>query len=99
GQGLGTIQNDDAGSGPVLSINDVSMNEGNAGTTTFTFTVQSSLPAPAGGITFDIATQDSSATTANNDYVAHALTAQTIPAGQQIYVFAVTVNGDLLIEP
>lgn len=99
GQGLGTIQNDDGGSGPALSINDVSMNEGNAGTTTFTFTVQSSLPAPAGGITFDIATQDSSATTANNDYVAHALATQTIPAGQQTYMFAVTVNGDLLVEP
>jgi uncharacterized repeat protein (TIGR01451 family) len=99
GQALGTIQNDDVGSGPTLSINDVSMNEGNAGTTTFTLTVQSSSPAPAGGITFDIATQDSSATIANNDYVARALTAQTIPAGQQTYVFAVTVNGDLLLEP
>ncbi len=43
GQGVGTIQNDDS---PTLSINDVSASEGNAGTTTFTFTVTSSLPAP-----------------------------------------------------
>jgi uncharacterized repeat protein (TIGR01451 family) len=99
GQGLGTIQNDDVEPVPALSINDVSLNEGNAGPTTFTFTVHSSLPAPAGGITFDIATQDGSATTANNDYLARALAAQTIPAGEQTYTFEVTVNGDLLVEP
>jgi uncharacterized repeat protein (TIGR01451 family) len=83
----------------ILSINDVSVNEGNNGPTTLSFTVSSSTPAPAGGITFDVATQDNSATTANNDYFARTLTAQTIPAGQQIYTFAVTVNGDLLVEP
>src|SRR5204863_7124230 len=54
GQGQGTIVNDDAA--PNLTINDVSLNEGNAGTTTFTFTVSLSAPAPAGGVTFDIAT-------------------------------------------
>jgi hypothetical protein len=99
GQGLGTIQNDDSAPAPALTINDVTANEGNAGATTFTFTVNSSLPAPAGGITFDIATQDGTATTANNDYVAQALTTQTIPVGQQTYLFEVTVNGDLNVEP
>ncbi len=53
---------------PTLTINDVSLNEGNAGTTTFTFTVSSSAPAPAGGVTFDIATADNTATVADNDY-------------------------------
>ncbi len=96
GQGTGTIQNDDS---PTLNINDVSATEGNSGTTTFTFTVTSTLPAPAGGITFDIATANSTATTANNDYVARSLTSQTIPAGQTSYTFDVTVNGDLLVEP
>jgi uncharacterized repeat protein (TIGR01451 family) len=96
GQGAGTIQNDDS---PTLNINDVSASEGNSGTTTFTFTVTSTLPAPAGGITFDIATADGTATTANNDYVARSLTSQTIPAGQTVYTFDVTVNGDLLVEP
>ena len=52
GQAVGTIINDDS---PVLSLNDVASSEGDNGTTTFTFTVTSSLPAPAGGITFDIA--------------------------------------------
>jgi hypothetical protein len=96
GQGVGTIQNDDS---PTLSINDVTASEGNSGTTTFTFTVTSTLPAPAGGITFDIGTQDNTATVANNDYVARALTSQTIPATQTTYTFDVTVNGDLSVEP
>lgn len=100
GQGLGTIQNDDS---PTLSINDVSQNEGNAGTTTFTFTVTSSLPAPAGGITFDIATadgtaQDDTPPSEDNDYVAKSLTGQTITAGNTTYTFDVTVSGDLLVE-
>lgn len=95
-QGTGTILNDDS---PVLSINDVSANEGNAGTTTFTFTVSSTLAAPAGGITFDIGTVDGTATTTGGDYVARSLTSQTLAAGQTTYTFDVTVNGDTLVEP
>ena len=72
---------------PTLTINDVSLNEGNTGATTFTFTVSLSAPAPAGGVTFDIATADNTATVADNDYVAKSLTAQTIPAGNQTYQF------------
>lgn len=95
-QGLGTILNDDS---PSLSVNDVLANEGNGGTTTFRFMVTSTLSAPAGGITFDIATADGTATTAGGDYVPRSLTNQTIPAGQQTYTFDVTVNGDTLVEP
>ena len=47
---------------PNLTINDVSVNEGNAGTTSFDFTVSLSSPAGAGGVTFDIATADGTAT-------------------------------------
>ncbi len=36
-----------------LSIDDVSLNEGDAGTTTFTFTVSLSSPAPVGDVSFD----------------------------------------------
>ncbi|MGI9065958.1 MAG: lamin tail domain-containing protein, partial [Pyrinomonadaceae bacterium] len=82
----------------ILSINDVTANEGNSGTTTFTFIVSSSVPAPAGGITLDIATQDSTAIS-NIDYLGRSVTGQTIPAGQQTYTFDVTVSGDLLVEP
>lgn len=95
-QGTGTIQNDDS---PVLSINDVIQAEGNSGTSIFTFTVSLSLPAPLGGVTFDLATQDNTATVANNDYVARSLASQTIPAGQQTYSFDVTINGDIVVEP
>ena len=49
---------------PSLTINDVSANEGNSGTTVFAFNV-SLFPAGTGGVTFDIATQDNSAATAD----------------------------------
>ncbi len=95
GQGQGTIVNDDAA--PNLTLNDVSLNEGNAGTTTFTFTVSLSAPAPAGGVTFDIATANSSAV-APGDFTAKSLTGQTIPAGSSTYTFDVLVNGDITPE-
>ena len=94
-QGLGTIITDDV---PKLSVSDVSLLEGNSGTSTFTFTVSSSLPAPSGGIAFDISTQNGSAVLLS-DYVGRNLTSQSIPAGQTSYTFAVTVNGDTLVEP
>ncbi|HEX3129654.1 MAG TPA: ExeM/NucH family extracellular endonuclease [Thermoanaerobaculia bacterium] len=95
GQGQGTIVNDDAA--PNLTINDVSLNEGNAGTTTFTFTVSLSAPAGAGGVTFDIATANGTAS-APGDYTAKSLTSQTIPAGSSTYTFDVLVNGDVTPE-
>ncbi len=90
----GTILNDDL---PSLSINDVSVNEGNAGTTNATFTVSLSQAAGAGGVSFDIATANGTAT-AGVDYVASSLTGQTIPAGSSSATFTVLVNGDTLNE-
>jgi len=90
----GTILNDDL---PNLVINDVTASEGNAGTTNFTFTVSLSAPAGPGGVTFDIATANGTAT-AGVDYVANSLTGQTIPAGSSTYTFTVQVNGDTLNE-
>jgi uncharacterized repeat protein (TIGR01451 family) len=95
GQGQGTIVNDDAA--PNLTINDVTLNEGNAGTTTFTFTVSLSAPAPAGGVTFDIATANGTAVQPG-DYTQKTLTSQTIPAGSSTYTFDVLVNGDTTPE-
>lgn len=87
-----------------LNINDVSLNEGNAGTTSFTFTVTLTAPAGPGGVTFNIATadgtaQDDNPATEDNDYVAKSLTGQTIPAGSSTYAFTVLVNGDTTVEP
>ena len=86
------------GSAINVSIDDVSLNEGNAGPTTFTFTVSLSAPAPAGGVTFDIATADNTATQPG-DYTQKSLLGQTIPAGSSTYTFDVLVNGDLTPEP
>ncbi|HMN91366.1 MAG TPA: DUF4082 domain-containing protein, partial [Saprospiraceae bacterium] len=83
---------------PNLTINDVSLNEGNSGTTTFTFTVSLSAPAGPGGVTFDIATTDGTAV-APDDYTTKSLTGQTIPAGSSTYLFTVLVNGDMTVEP
>jgi len=80
-----------------LSINDVPASEGNAGTTTFDFTVSLSSPAGEGGVTFDIATADNTATSPS-DFTANTLIGQTIPAGSSTYAFSVLVNGDTTTE-
>src|SRR6185503_19099897 len=81
-----------------LSINDVTVTEGNSRTTA-SFTVSLSAPAGEGGVTFDIATADGTALVSNNDYVAKSLTGQTIAQGGQTFVFDVTINGDTAVEP
>lgn len=91
----GTILNDDL---PTLSINNVSQNEGNSGTTAFTFTVSLSQPAGSGGVSFNIATADGTAT-AGSDYIASSVNGLTIPAGSSSATFTVQVIGDTLNEP
>ncbi|MFN7989493.1 MAG: lamin tail domain-containing protein [Thermoanaerobaculia bacterium] len=87
-----------SGGATTLSINEVTLAEGNTGTTTFTFTVSLSAPAGAGGVTFDIATADGTATQPS-DYTQKSLTGQTIAAGSSTYTFDVLVNGDTTTEP
>jgi len=98
-QGLGTINNDDS---PTLFINDVTQSEGNAGTSTFNFTVSivGTSPTP---VTFDVATQDGTTNPANagSDYVAAPATGPngTIPAGTNTSTtVSITVNGDVTVE-
>ena len=81
-----------------LSINDVTQAEGNSGTTLMTFTVSLSAPAGAGGVSFDIATANGTATSPS-DFEAKSLTGQTIPAGSSTYSFQVTIYGDTTNEP
>ena len=71
---------------------------GYSGTANLSFTVSLSQPAPAGGVSFDIATSNGSAS-APSDYIARSLTAQTIAAGASSYTFDVVINGDTLAEP
>jgi hypothetical protein len=94
GVGLGTILNDD---GPTVSIADIFLGEGNAGTKIATFTVRLSV-ASASPVTYRIATSNITAT-AGSDYVARTLVGETIPAGQISRAFAITWNGDTAIEP
>jgi len=82
---------------PTLSINDVSQAESNVGTIIFNFTVSLSAPAGEGGVSFDIATADGTAT-AGSDYIASSLTGQVIAAGNDSYNFSVTVNGETAVE-
>jgi hypothetical protein len=97
-RGLATIQNDD---GPLLSIGDVTVTEGNAGTTkSATFTVSLSQAAPT-AVTYNIFTAadtGANAATATTDYLGNSLS-DTIPAGQLSKTFSVTINGDATLEP
>jgi hypothetical protein len=92
-QAIATIYNDD---GPTLSVNDVAISEGNAGTKVATFTVFLSQAA-AVPVSYDIATGNVTAT-AGSDYVARSLSGETIPAGQLSKTFTVTLKGDTTVE-
>ncbi len=82
---------------PTFSINNVSVNEGNAGTTAATFTV--SLSPTAGSTeTVDYATADDTATTADNDYVTKSGTL-TFGSGVGSQTVTIDVNGDTTDEP
>lgn len=94
-QAAGVILNDDPGPGS-LAIDSVAMAEGNAGTTTFVFTVTRSLGAAP--ITVDFRTQDGTATVAAGDYVAQSGTLG-FGAGVTTRTISVTVNGNTVVEP
>src|SRR5207237_1377561 len=82
---------------PTISISDVTANEGNVGTTPFTFTVTLSN-ASSQTVTVNYATADGTATTADNDYVAASGTVTFLP-GQTSQTITVQVVGDTKFEP
>ena len=93
GQGLGTILNDD---GPVLSIDDVTLTEGNEGNKNFVFTVTLS-PAAASTVTVDCVTANGTAT-APSDYIA-GTTPLSFTPGQTSKTCTVPVVGNTVVEP
>lgn len=97
GQGVGTIiDNDD--STPVLSqlsINDVSVTEGDSGSKNATFTVSLSA-ASTESITVDYGTGNGTAT-AGSDYTAESGTL-TFAAGETSKTISVAVTGDTTVE-
>jgi uncharacterized repeat protein (TIGR01451 family) len=93
-QATGTILNDD--SAPALTINDVSIAEGNSGTKQLTFTVTLSK-ASGQTISVNYATADGIARSAS-DYVSKSGTLTFAPNGALTQLINITINGDALVE-
>jgi hypothetical protein len=93
-QGQGTINNDDSAS---ISISDVTVIEGNSGTTNAVFTVTLSNAVDT-AVTVNYATADGTATTTDNDYTAIAATPLIFNAGETSKTITVAVNGDNQFE-
>jgi CSLREA domain-containing protein len=81
--------------GPIISINNVSLNEGNSGTTAFNFTVSLSSAA-AQTVTANFATANATATIPS-DYQS-ASGQLSFAVGETSKQVTVLVNGDLVIE-
>src|SRR5262249_21869604 len=92
-QGVGTIQNDD---GAHLSINDVTVTEGNTGTTQATFTVTLDASVDT-AVKVDFATADGTAQ-AGSDYTAATGTLTFAPGAAGVQTINVDVTGDKLVE-
>jgi CSLREA domain-containing protein len=96
-QATGTIANDDSAAAvPAISIGDVTLAEGNAGTATATFTVSLSMAA-TDAVSVQYATANGSAT-AGSDYAAASGTVHFAP-GVTSQNITITVAGDVSVEP
>ncbi|HRQ28483.1 MAG TPA: HYR domain-containing protein, partial [Saprospiraceae bacterium] len=93
--GTGTITNDD---GATLAINDVSIAETDAGTTTLEFTVTHSGDPVDTGFSVDFATQNSTATVIDGDYVSQTGTLNFSGATGETHSISITINGDEKVE-
>ncbi|HEX5705470.1 MAG TPA: PQQ-dependent sugar dehydrogenase [Pyrinomonadaceae bacterium] len=82
--------------GSTLAINNLTITEGNSGTSVATFNVLLS-PASAQTVTVNYTTANNTAS-ASTDYVATGGTL-TFPSGQQSQPISVTINGDTTFEP
>jgi Ca2+-binding RTX toxin-like protein len=98
-QGTGTITDDDTaqGSTPTISIDDISISEGNALTSTANFTVTLSAPSTQ-TVTVNYTTADGTATIANQDYVSTSGTLTFFP-NETTKTIPVQVRGNLTVEP
>jgi len=79
-----------------VTIGDVSVSEGDAGTHLLTFTVTRNNTA--GDFTLDFATHDGSAATADRDYLAASGQLHFAAGGPASQTISVTINGDTQIE-
>ena len=93
-QGVGTITNDDTTG--AFSIDDVSLSEGDSGTTNFVFTVTLSHAVDT-PVTVDYATADDSAT-AGSDYVTNSGTLNFAGTAGETQTVTVAVTGEEIVE-
>ena len=82
---------------PSFSIDDVTHNEGDAGTTMYVFTI-TKTGATALNSEVNFTTVNGSATLADNDYQSNANTLNFLP-GETTEQITVLVNGDTTVEP
>ena len=94
GIGLGTVENDDGAS---VRIDDLTLDEGDAGTTAFVFSV-TLTGAVEGGFTVDHGTGDGTATVAAGDYTASSGTLTFDGADGEVETVVVPVTGDVFTE-
>ena len=96
GTGTGTIFNDDIE--PSFSINDVSANEGNSGTTPFTFTITrtGNPTAFTSVVTYSTAPQTA---TSPSDFTAISNGTVSFAPSETTKTITVNVNGDTVQEP
>ncbi len=92
--GTGTILNDDSSS---LSIDDVSVSEGNSGTKTLTFTATLTNAVEL-GVKVDYATADGTSTDADNDYDSKTGTLTFTGTAGETKTIGITINGDTKVE-
>ena len=110
-QGLGTLVNDDAAGSLTLSVNNISVSEGNSGTANANFTVTlSAAPGIGNSVSFDFATangpggavaaanQNGVVSTGGFDYV-RTVGRLTISGTNATATISVPVNGDAVSEP
>ncbi|MBW4648779.1 MAG: DUF4347 domain-containing protein [Kastovskya adunca ATA6-11-RM4] len=95
-QAIGTILNDDPLPTVSLSPATIAQKEANSGTTAYTYTVSLSQ-ASILPITINYSTNDSTATTADKDYIDNDATL-TFAAGETSKTITVLVNGDNRFE-
>jgi hypothetical protein len=95
GQGIATIINDDTP--PTISINDVTVTEGNSGTTAATFNITLSA-ASSQTVSVQYQTVDGTATAADADYTSVSPTFVTFNPGETSKTVTVAVKGDTKVE-
>ena len=98
GTRLATSANITVATQPTLTIGNVTVTEGNSGTSVATFTVTLTPVSASQTVTVDYATANGTATTANNDYEAASGTLTFAPSAAT-QTISVTINGDAVVEP